>query len=179
MSTSTTQVNRTLKFLISGGGRGLGRGLARSLLQQGHSVFLMDSNQEELKHTLTSHLPKCREQSPKTFGSYAGDVADVSSIQSIKSAIASAANFHNQSIDVLVCNAAKTNPYWKSGDGLIEDVDPSEWKEFVEVNLNGTFYLTQAALPFLRKSQSGPSIINVSSTRSKQSEPFQEGYAST
>lgn len=184
MANSAASASHSLKYLISGAGRGLGRGLARSLLIEGHSVFLLDSNESELNHTLNIHLPNFKKSNVHiNFGSFAGTTADISSIQSIKSAMTKVSEFYKEdddsSIDVLVNNASRTSPYWESGNGKIEDVDPLEWKNFVDVNLNGTFYLTQAALPLLRKSKVGPSIINISSTRSKMSEPFQEGYAST
>lgn len=186
MANSAASASHSFKYLISGAGRGLGRGLARSLLIEGHSVFLLDSNESELNHTLNVHLPNFKKSNLHiNFGYFAGAVGDITSIQSIKSAMKKVSEFYKDeeddesSIDVLVNNASRTSPYWKSGDGKIEDVDPLEWKNFVDVNLNGTFYLTQAALPLLRKSKVGPSIINISSTRSKMSEPFQEGYAST
>lgn len=37
-------------FLITGAGRGIGRGLSRLLLLNGHRVFLLDNNTKELNH---------------------------------------------------------------------------------------------------------------------------------
>ena len=39
-----------LKVLLTGGARGIGRGLFRQLLTAGHDVIILDSNKEELEH---------------------------------------------------------------------------------------------------------------------------------
>ena len=41
----------TRNYLVTGGGRGIGRGLGRLLLQKGHRVLLIDHNEEELSNT--------------------------------------------------------------------------------------------------------------------------------
>lgn len=38
-------------FLVTGAGRGIGRGVSRLLLSKGHRVFLIDHNEAELQHT--------------------------------------------------------------------------------------------------------------------------------
>ena len=46
--------SNTRNYIITGAGRGIGRGLSRLLLQKGHRVFLLDHNEEELSHTAAS-----------------------------------------------------------------------------------------------------------------------------
>jgi NAD(P)-dependent dehydrogenase (short-subunit alcohol dehydrogenase family) len=48
MSSSTCR-----NYLITGGARGIGRGLSRLLLSSGHRVFILDHNTEELAHITT------------------------------------------------------------------------------------------------------------------------------
>ena len=40
-------------YLITGAGRGIGRGLSRLLLQNGHRVLLIDQNEDELTNTVS------------------------------------------------------------------------------------------------------------------------------
>lgn len=66
----------------------------------------------------------------------------------------------------------------------------SEWIAYVETNLTAPFHLAQAVLPYMKvskdrdvrkqqRSGSSPCILNMSSFRMLQSDPNQEGYAST
>ena len=57
-------------------------------------------------------------------------------------------------IDILVNAAGIYGPI-----GRVEDIDPKEWKNALDVNLTGTFLMAHALLPFLRKSSRGK-IIN-------------------
>lgn len=83
---------------------------------------------------------------------------------------------------MLVNNAGRTNPYWADGKSF-EHIDIAQWKTFIDTNLSGAFYVSQAAVPFLKASARGDNeprgaIVHTSSTRARQSEPNQEGYAS-
>lgn len=204
MATSGLQATHSLRFLITGGGRGLGRGLARQLIQEGHDVFVVDIDAKELQHTLNKHLPSSSASSSAAGpGKFAGAECDVSSLTSVRAAIDKAGRFHRGGkVDVVVNNASRTNPYWshgastsrprndssdsdrdgdRDGDGdgdAGESIIEREWKSFVDTNLTGTFHVSRASVPLLDGGVL-PSIVNISSTRAKMSEPDQEGYAST
>ena len=45
-----TSAGKALNILITGGARGIGRGLFRQFLSKGHRVIILDSNTEELDH---------------------------------------------------------------------------------------------------------------------------------
>ncbi|MCO5601261.1 hypothetical protein L7F22_055380 [Adiantum nelumboides] len=200
MATSGLQATHSLRFLITGGGRGLGRGLARQLIQEGHDVFVVDIDAKELQHTLNKHLPSSSASSSAAGpGKFAGAECDVSSLTSVRAAIDKAGRFHRGGkVDVVVNNASRTNPYWShgastsrlhsdssdrdgdrdgDGDGG-ESIIEREWRSFVDTNLTGTFHVSRASVPLLDGGVL-PSIVNISSTRAKMSEPDQEGYAST
>lgn len=197
----TLQCTRPLRFLITGAGRGLGRGLARLLFTSGHDVYLLDSDAKELEHTLTKHLPSLQAQQPAArFGGTTCDVADAASVQA---ALCKARDFHRDGkVEVLINNAARADPYWKSIESLSKlDVDPlssqgtaendavlAEWQEYMHINLTGAFLVTRMALGMLRNDGSmdrqpnahdfRPTVIFISSTRARQSEPNHEPYAS-
>lgn len=79
------------------------------------------------------------------------DISDQSQVQEmIKMVIEKFAQ-----IDVLVNNAGKAT------QGKITELSAEDWKSSIDVNLNGTFYVCQAAMPHLMATKGN--IINVSS----------------
>lgn len=75
-----------------------------------------------------------------------------------------------KSLDVLINNAARANP--ESGE--FQNLSLRQWEESLSINLTSFFLMIRASLPLLKKSQG--SIINMSSTRHKMSEPHTELY---
>jgi NAD(P)-dependent dehydrogenase (short-subunit alcohol dehydrogenase family) len=173
------------------------------LVEAGHDVFLLDNNAEELEHTLTVHLPRA---ASKDKGRYAGTYCDISDASSVKSALRKARQHHRDGkIDVLINNAGRARPFWQSVESIASDLDTCdpllddkqpaeddpvirEWRSFIDTNLSGAFIVTRMALGMLHRTgkmaaeqdlQPSPSIIHISSSRAKQSEPNQEPYAST
>ncbi|KXJ87013.1 hypothetical protein Micbo1qcDRAFT_208416 [Microdochium bolleyi] len=158
----------SLNFLVTGAGRGIGRGLSRLLLQRGHRVFLLDNNAEELQHTVSSVLSEF----PGTH--YSSSKTDLRKPAAIRDAVASAADFFDNRLDVLVNNAAVTSAV---GASEFANLSLEEWNASLETNLTAPFLLSQACLPMLTRT--GGTIIHMSSTRAHQSEPNSEPYAAT
>jgi NAD(P)-dependent dehydrogenase (short-subunit alcohol dehydrogenase family) len=174
-------------ILITGGARGIGRGLARHLLSSGHRVFLLDNNASELQYTANVHLPPFT-TSPTQLGH---TICDLQNPSSITAAIAEAKHFFApEKLDVLINNAAIANPHWPDGKDMADpSFDVSQWDSFLATNLTAPFLMARGCIPFLRRDQEVPeddehgeswgSIINISSSRAHQSEPNTEGYAAT
>lgn len=163
---------KSLNFLITGGARGIGRGLSRLLLAKGHRVFLLDANQGELEHT--------RSMLEKYFKSrFQCSLTNVRDPEAIKSAAKAANDFFSGHLDVLVHNAAYIPGV---GGTTLENMTLEEWNASIETNLTGPMLLSQACLPMLKRGthrEHGGTIIHMSSTRAHQSEPDSEGYATT
>jgi NAD(P)-dependent dehydrogenase (short-subunit alcohol dehydrogenase family) len=136
--------------LISGGARGIGRGIAKGLAEKGYRVVITARDG-------TVAGKAAEELSQGVEGSARGlplEVTDQASIDGLIEAIAADPG----SLDVLVNNA-----------GILPDhgvpaaeADLDQAHEIVETNLFGAWRLTQAALPLLRES-ARPRIVNVSS----------------
>ena len=62
--------------------------------------------------------------------------------------------------------------------GLIGEMDGQEWKETMEVNLDGMFYMTNAVVPLMKKKKEGK-IINISSTAGQRGEAEHSHYAAS
>lgn len=167
-----------LNILVTGAGRGIGRGLTRLLLQKGHKVYMVDNNQSELEHA-TNHL---RNIGAAPHQSVYGALCDVGRPEDVKKAVDQVAQDFNGRLDVLINNAAYTGAVGKS---KFEELSYEEWQRSLQTNLTGPMLLSQACLPMLKKqaygadAQHGGTIIMMSSTRAHQSEPHSEGYAST
>jgi len=156
-------------FFIAGAARGIGRGLARNLLASGHRVFLVDSNNTELNNT-SSLLGKTH-----TLGKdYSLMLADVSDPGSVAKAVAQAKSLFGDRLHCLVNNAAYTGGV---GGTSLKDMTVEEWNKSLQTNLTGPMLVTQACLPLL--SEARGCVVNVSSTRARQSEPNNEAYSTT
>ncbi len=196
-ATSASSSVRSLRFVITAS-RGLGRGLARCLVQRGHRVYLLDKDEDELKHTLTQHLPRhaTGPSSTRSGPAFGGARCDVSSAEQVRAALAKAsAHFGGDGrYDCVVNMAARTDvfqfaPSSPTEPGLLSEDALDRWRASLETNLHGAFLVARESVQYLRSEPAGlgrekdasewGSIINISSTRSLQSEPNSEGYAST
>ncbi|MGD0280249.1 MAG: SDR family oxidoreductase [Smithella sp.] len=143
------QTSQTRIALVTGANKGIGFEIARTLAQSGLCVLLGARN-ASLGESAATRL---REQ--KLDVKFVEiDLVRPESIQAAASLI------HNdfQRLDVLVNNAGISDP----GDGQPSKADIVAVRRVLDTNFFGTFMVTQAMLPLLRKSASGR-IVNVSS----------------
>lgn len=175
-SVKPTMTSNTAKnFLITGAGRGIGRGLSRLLLQKGHRVLLVDNNAEELVHTC-SGLSQSHEQR-RDFDVFHCNLRNP---DDIRTAAHVAQRMFKGHLDCLINNAAYTGGV---GGTHLANLTLEEWSASIETNLTGPMLMSQTCLPMLQKQGStraqGGSIVHMSSTRSFMSEPNNEGYSAT
>src|SRR5437773_2141151 len=145
---------------VTGGSRGIGLAVARSLVADGARVAVTGKNE--------SHLSAARLQIEKAGpGSVETLQADVRRYDEMKRAIeATVTRFGG--LDVLVNNA---------GVGIfanVADMTPPQWSEVIDTNLSGVFFACHAAIPHLRR-RGGGFIINISSLAGKNA--FTTGVA--
>jgi ribonuclease Z len=172
--------------IVSGGGRGIGRALARYFLEAGYRVYIFDISQEELEHTTKTHLKKYYDD-----GKLNSALCDLRNVDEIRSKVSEAAKFFDNKIDVLVNNASIASPYWKDGKTMEDPETFDQWKAYMDTNLTSAFAMSQACIPFMKSRQSdskdgahksegaGPCIIHIGSFRAHASDPNQEGYAAS
>jgi len=132
--------------IVTGAGRNIGRAIALTLADGGASVVVnARSNRAEAEGVV-------REIEAKGGKAlvHIGDVADVAAVQ----AMADAAVKHFGRIDILVNNAAlrREKPF--------AEMSYADWREIMDVTLDGTFHCVKACLPALRKSGAG-TIVNI------------------
>ena len=134
--------------LITGGGSGIGRGIADTLAALGAHVVLASRKQER--------VDAAAQEIRAAGGKASGLAVDVREQDCVKEVIARIADEHGR-LDVLVNNAAG-NFYAPS-----ETLTANAWKSVIEIDLYGTFFCSQAALPVMRATGGG-SIVNISMT---------------
>jgi 3-oxoacyl-[acyl-carrier protein] reductase len=132
--------------LVTGGSKGIGKGIARVFANAGAKVAIM-----------ARHLDQA-ETAAKEIGHGAiGLAGDVTHAASLELACAEAAKLHG-GLDI-VCANAGIFPQAK-----LEDMTEELWDLVSDTNLKGTFLTIKAALPFLKKSDQGRIIITSSIT---------------
>ena len=134
--------------LVTGGGTGIGFGIAELLASLGMHVVLASRR--------TEHVEPAAERLRAAGGNASAVTLDVRDAERVKSVVADVAARHGR-LDLLVNNAAG-NFYAPS-----ESMSPNAWRTVIEIDLFGTFFCSQAALPHLRGSGGG-SIVNISMT---------------
>ena len=134
--------------LITGAGRGIGASIARQLAAHGAKLTLVGRTASTVE-AMSAELAAAGAQ---VF--YA--TADVSQRESLDAAFGAARGAHG-AVDILVNNAgqAASSPISKRDDKL--------WNDMLAVNLSGTYYGIQAALPDMLKNNFGR-IVNIAST---------------
>ncbi len=151
------------KALITGGSKGIGKGIAAAFLREGASVIICGRNEINLKAA-------CNELG--RLGRIEYIVADIASRDDI-GVLAKSLGDKWGSLDVLVNNASILGER-KPVSEYPEDV----WEEVIHINLNAQFFVTKALLPLLKESESG-SIINVSSSVGRQGKKEWGAYAAS
>ena len=132
--------------VVTGAGRNIGRAIALTLAEGGASVLVnARSNRAEAEN-----VAREIEAAGGKAIVHIGDVADVKSVQ----AMADAAVKQFGRIDILINNAALRR------EKSFAEMEYAEWREILDVTLDGAFHCTKACLSALRRSGQG-TIVNI------------------
>ena len=134
--------------LITGGGTGIGFGIAELLAHLGAHVVLASRKLQPLEEAC--------ERIASQGGSASASVLDVRDPEQVKEVFDDVAATFGR-LDLLVNNAAG-NFYAPSAT-----LSPNAWRSVVEIDLFGTFYCSQAAYPIMSR-QGGGRIVSISMT---------------
>lgn len=134
--------------IVTGGTKGIGRGIAEALIREGVSVCISSRHQNENDKAVT-------ELNESAEGSAIGFVCDVRQHDQVKALIDHTVK-ELGGLDILINNA---------GVGIFETVEqtsPENFRAVLETNLFGVFYCCHEAIPQMKK-RGGGYIINISS----------------
>ena len=151
--------------IVTGGGSGIGRAIARRLAGAGHRVALAGRRLDTLETTLAD-LPSASEPF-----AVATDVTRPDSVQQLFDVVVGRAG----RVDVLINNAGVFGPA-----APVEDYPHDGWAAAVETNLTGAFLCAQAAFrQMIRQRPGGGRIINNGSLSAHVPRPNAVAYTAT
>jgi NAD(P)-dependent dehydrogenase (short-subunit alcohol dehydrogenase family) len=152
------------KIVITGAASGVGFATAERIAEEGGALALMDINAEGAANAAKSLGEK---HGVKTFA-YGLDVANGGQVKEV---IDQAAK-DLEGFDTLLHIAGILRTYHT------HEMTFEQWHEIINVNLHGTFYTNQAALPYLLANRHS-AIVNMSSTSAIGSHPWMSAYAAS
>ncbi|CCG04293.1 SDR family NAD(P)-dependent oxidoreductase [Blastococcus saxobsidens] len=149
--------------LITGGGGGLGRGVALGMAAEGASVAVADHDV-----SLARQVAEEIREAGGRAAHYPVDVTDSGSVDELVDAVARWADC----VDVLVNSAGV------GGSAPFLDMSEDEWDRVIDVNLKGTFLVSQRVARRMCRGGGG-SIVNLSSVLAQVSRPDQAHYGAS
>jgi NAD(P)-dependent dehydrogenase (short-subunit alcohol dehydrogenase family) len=125
--------------LVTGGGRGIGAGIARELAADGWSVVVAARSRDEIDSVAEEIDGRAIE-------------LDVSDRQAVERAVADVGD-----IELLVANAGVAGP-----DGATWEIDPADWWHVQEINVLGVHLCCRTVIPGMLERSSGRIVITAS-----------------
>jgi 3-oxoacyl-[acyl-carrier protein] reductase len=134
--------------IVTGGGTGIGQGIALAFAKAGAKVVISGRRLEPLQETLSTI-----QQNGGQGLLVQGDVSKESDVETLVKSTVEA----YEKIDILVNNAG--NPLQRTS---IEDCPTSLWRQALDVNVTSAFFVTRRSIPHLKRSGQGSIINNLS-----------------
>lgn len=154
-------------ILVTGAGRGIGRGIAQSVVEKGAAVIITDITEESAKDTEM----KIKEENDKA--QTMAMAMDITHEEAVVKTISVAVEKFGK-IDGLVNNAAVL-----LDKGPLLNSDPGKRAKEVEVNINGVFNCSKAFVNQVIKQNAPASIVNVASHGGIRAHVFMGNYSAT
>lgn len=147
--------------IVTGGTKGIGRGIAEALVREGVNVCISARSRNEIDETVRSLMALGK-------GKATGIVADVRIYAQVQALFEFAVS-QLGGLDIVINNA---------GIGMFESVEnmpPEDFRAILETNLFGVYYCCHEAIP-LMKQRGGGYIINISSLAGANPHPRMAAY---
>jgi 3-oxoacyl-[acyl-carrier protein] reductase len=144
--------------IVTGGARGIGRGIAARLAREGCRVVIWDWDPDGFDRAAAGFEPDALVR------------VDVSDFDSVERGFA-ATRAEVDRIDILVNNAGVSGPVLP-----VAEYPPAAWDRVLKVDLTGVFYCCRVVVPAMQAAGYGR-IVNVSSITGKEGAPGIAAYA--
>jgi NAD(P)-dependent dehydrogenase (short-subunit alcohol dehydrogenase family) len=146
------------KALVTGGGSGIGAATCRRMAAEGAAVAVVDRDAESARAVATA------------IGGHAF-VTDVSDHEQVLQTVAAAEN-ELGGLSIVFANAGI------GSFGAVHEMDPTEWRKVLDVNLSGVFHTVRECLPHLAESGRG-SVVCTASISGVRPAEGEAAYAAT
>jgi NAD(P)-dependent dehydrogenase (short-subunit alcohol dehydrogenase family) len=148
--------------VITGASSGIGRAVAVGMAQAGYRLAILSRREAELAETAklssAAHNAACDVSDPAAVHRFFADTLDKLG-----------------RVDVVFNNAGRF-----ATQAVFGDIDVKTWREMVDVNLNGAFYVAREAFRVMRQQEpQGGRIINNGSISAYVPRPGAAGYTAT
>ncbi|PJI98452.1 NADP-dependent 3-hydroxy acid dehydrogenase YdfG [Acidovorax sp. 69] len=164
-----TPVKTQKVAVVTGAGSGIGKAVALALAGDGYCVVLAGRRAALLEEV--SAQAQTLSGAAERLLCVPTDVCDAAAVESLFAQ--AVARFGR--VDLLFNNAGRGNP-----PGSFLDWTPQQWREVVDVNLNGMFYCLQQAFRVMRdQSPQGGRVINNGSISAHAPRPNSAAYTAT
>ncbi len=147
--------------VVTGGTRGIGRGIAEALVEAGVNVYIGARSRREIDKTV-AELNRLGE------GKAGGIVCDVRDYDQVRDLFSKVVTEFG-GVDILINNAGI------GFFGPVEMMTPDQFQSVIETNLNGVFYCCHEVIP-LMKARGAGYIINISSLAGTNAHPKMAAY---
>lgn len=151
--------------IITGGARGIGKGIAQRLAAEGATIYLFDLLNGDLTKTAKKLTAKGLKIKAKQV--------DIANEKQVSKAISKVIKKEGR-LDILVNCAGIVGPTATK----ITDYDLASFEKVVDVNLKGAFLTTKYVLPQMVKQNYGR-ILHITSMGGKDGNPGMVGYAAS
>jgi 3-oxoacyl-[acyl-carrier protein] reductase len=135
--------------LVTGGSRGIGRGIALAYAEEGADVAIGYRRDTAAAEKTVKEI----EGLGRRGFAFVADVRDGPAVE----AMAKDAQEALGGLDIVVANAGVPTRFEP-----LHEVDPGYWQRVLDIDLNGVFHTLRAALPILREQKSGV-VLTISS----------------
>ncbi len=154
-------------YLVTGGGSGIGKGVAAALVASGASVMIVGRNADRLAETV-----KELEAAKAGGGDIRYEPADVTNEDEVARAVEAATAWHGRLDGAVHCAGGSMTI------GPITQMDSNLWRQTVDLNINGTMYvLKHCAREMVRGG--GGSFVGISSIASSNTHRWFGAYGVT
>lgn len=158
------QLTKNKNAFVTGASRGIGKGIAITLAQNGANVAFTYRSSSEAAELLKKEIESHGVKALSIQCDCADMAATVQAVDDVKSAF--------DRIDIVVNNAGITQ------DNLLMRMTEESWDTVINTNLKGCFNVVKAVQRILLSQRSG-SIINISSVVGKSGNAGQANYAAS
>jgi NAD(P)-dependent dehydrogenase (short-subunit alcohol dehydrogenase family) len=151
---------RVMRAIVTGASSGIGLAVAKRLVGDGATVMLVSRREPELERIATTL--------GKGALAFAADVSDPAQVRSM----VEDADRRLGGVDLAVNSAGISQP------AALDELSPERWREVIDVNLSGCFFVDREA-GLLMRAQGGGSIVNVASESALMGESAYVAYCAS